>query len=32
MALLAFDDALNGSPFDRHDPVAEREDEIARDT
>ena len=26
MALLNFDERMNGSPFDRHDPVTERED------
>lgn len=27
LSLLAFDEAMNGSPFDRYDPVTEREDE-----
>lgn len=30
MALLVFDEAMNGSPFGRVDPVSEREDEEAR--
>ena len=27
LALLAFDERINGSPFDRYDPVSAREDE-----
>jgi hypothetical protein len=27
LALLAFDEKQNGSPFSRHDPVSDREDE-----
>ena len=30
-ALLVFDEALNGSPFDRPDPVSAREDDVVRD-
>jgi hypothetical protein len=26
LSLLAFDEAMNGSPFDRYDPVTARED------
>ena len=26
MALLVFDEQMNGSPFERYDPVSERED------
>ncbi len=32
MALLAFDEACNGSPFERRDPVSEREDEAMWET
>lgn len=31
MALLVLDEQLNGSPFERFDPVSEREDEEARE-
>lgn len=27
LALLVFDERINGSPFDRYDPVSAREDE-----
>ena len=31
LALLVLDEQLNGSPFERFDPVSEREDEQARE-
>ena len=31
LALLAFDEKLNGSPFDREDPVSSREDDEMRE-
>jgi hypothetical protein len=32
LALLNFDESINGSPFDRKDPVTEREDQQMWDT
>jgi hypothetical protein len=32
LALVAFDERLNGSPFERVDPVSTREDEEMRET